>query len=131
MRRQLTSRLLLPSLLVLGLAACGGGDTAESLANDSIDAMSDLTATLAKVTDKASAEKHKGDVEAAVERMNALKAKAEALPKDQQEPTKEQMAKLEPKMTALMQSMMTEMARLASNPEAQAVLMPVIEKMQE
>lgn len=130
MRHQL-SRLLLPTLLVLGLTACAGKDTAESLANESIDAMTELTATLAKVTDKASAEKYKGDLEASVEKLNELDSKAKALPKDQQEPTAEQMAKLEPKMDTLMQSMMTEMARLAPNEEVMSVLMPVIEKMQK
>ena len=57
MRRHLVNGLLLPSLVTLGLglAACGGGSSAESLANEHVSVMTDFTATLAKITDKASA----------------------------------------------------------------------------
>ena len=63
--------------------------------------------------------------------MNAIKAKVDALPADKREPSKEEQAKLEPKMTELGQKMMGEMMRVGSNPELGATILPVLEKIQQ
>lgn len=114
---------------ILALAGCGGGNSPEQLAKRQISAMNELNGVLAKITDKASAEKQKGAVEAVVAKMNEVRKDQEALPADQQKASEALADKLGPEMQAAMSKMMTEMMRISSDTEIQAVLSSALEKL--
>ncbi len=129
MRAPILLRLALAAPLVLGLAACGGGDDVDTYAAQQVTLMGDFAAVLAKVKDKSSAESQRSALESVVAKMTALKAKLDALPADQREPSKEQQAKMEPEMKAALQGLMQEMMRIGQDEGVMAVLQPVLEKM--
>lgn len=115
-------------LLPLALAGCGGGSSPDALAKQQVTLMESFADTLAKVTDKASAEKHKGALESVIKDIQALQAKVAALPKDKQEPSAEQKKALEPKMEAAMNKFAQEVGRIMMNLEVAEVLGPIMEK---
>ena len=126
MTRPFALSLVLASLL--GLSACVGGETHESLAKESIAVMTDIGKTLAKVTDKASAEKQSGELKKLADKMDSLQKRMEELGPPSEEAGQALEKKLEEDMGAAMATMTSEMMRLAGNAEVQAVLEPIFEK---
>ncbi len=126
---RLTCLSLLVALVLL-CPACGGSEH-EALARESVSLMKDFGDTLAKVTDKSSAEKQKGKLESIVADMHDVKVRMES----KGEPSAEEESALEEKMKAemapVMQTMMQEMMRIGQNEEVMAVLGPVFDKLDE
>jgi len=114
---------------VLALAGCNGGNSPDKLAQRQISAMEEFSGVLAKITDPASAEKQKGAIEDVIEKMNKLRKEMEALPAEKQKEGEALAEKLGPEMQAAMSKMMAEMMRIGSNVEIQAVLQPVLAKL--
>lgn len=116
--------------LVLLCPACGGSEH-EALAKESVSLMQDFGDTLAKVTDKSSAEKQKSKLESIVADLHDVKVRMEA----KGEPSAEKQAEMEEKMKAemgpAMQTMMREMMRIGQNEEVMAVLGPVFDKLDQ
>jgi hypothetical protein len=93
-------------LAVLLLAGCGG-DTHESLMDESVSVMGEMTDVLKGVTDEASAKAAAGKLESLVAEMNGLKDRIEKLG----QPTQEQAQKMMQKGMEQMQKM-AEFAQL-------------------
>lgn len=129
MPRPFASLVLVLSLL--GLSACTGGDSHEALAKEQIALMTDLGETLAKVTDKASAEKHSGELNKLAEKMAGLEKRMNELGAPSEEAGQALEKKLAEEMGKAMATMTSEMTRLAGNAEVQAVLAPIFEKIGE
>ena len=116
------------ALPLLVTTSCGGGDPHEAAAKDAYSAMSDFVEVLEGITDKASAEASKAELEKVGKRMNELEARMEELG----EPTAEKMAAIEEKydMEELGGRLMTEMMRLAMDSEIGPVLQEVMQEVQ-
>lgn len=123
-----SSLLSLTLVAVLGLTACGG-DSHEALAKESVSIMQDFGDTLAKITDKASAEKHVGELEELVVDMQAVKARMEKQGDPSAEEEAELPAELEQEMGSAIQKMSQEMMRIGSNPEIMQIVQPVLEQL--
>jgi ketopantoate reductase len=121
--------VLLSLVAALGLTACGGDPTHEDVARDAIGTMNEFAGVLAKCTDKASAEKHKGELEAIATKMKEQKAKMEKMGAPSKEDEEAMKKKLDADMQAAMQKMMQEAMRISQNQEVMAVVGPVLEKM--
>lgn len=113
---------------VLGLAACGGGNTHEALAKESVAVMEDFGDSLAKITDKASAEKHVSELERLVSRMNDIQARMEKLGEPSEATSTEMEKMMKDSMGPAMQKMTQHMMRIGNDPEIMSVVGPVIEK---
>jgi hypothetical protein len=125
MSRSLTLSFALVTLL--GLTACGG-DSHEALADESVSLMQDLGNTLAKITDKASAEAHVGELKTIVSKMSEVQARLEAMGEPSGEAEAELAEKYESRMGAAMQAMGQQMMRISANPEIMQVVDPVLQK---
>jgi len=104
----------------------GTGDAAEDVATDSLKAMNDLADALEKVTDKASAEKVKPEIEAIVKRAKDAKERGDKLPEAKQ---KELQAKHLDAMQKAARRMFGAMTKLAAKPDAAKVLDPVLKEL--
>jgi hypothetical protein len=114
---------------LLGLAGCGG-DSHEALATETVDVMQEFGDTLAKITDRASAEEHKAELEEHVADMNDLKARMDKMGDPSPEKGAELEKKFEKEMGPAMQKMMSEMMRIAQLPDdAMLVVQPIVDKM--
>lgn len=125
-----SSILALAFAIVLGLTSCGG-ETHEALASESIGLMEDFTGSLAKIDDKASAEKQAGELERLVTKMKDVQARMEKLGAPSEEKGAELSKKLEEGMGAAMQKMSRELMRIGSNPEIMSVVGPLLEKLDQ
>lgn len=125
-----SSILALTFAIVLGFTSCGG-ETHEALANESIDLMEDFTDSLAKIDDKASAQKQAGELERLVAKMKDVQARMEKLGDPSEEQGAELAQKLEQGMGAAMQKMTKELMRIGSNPEIMSVVGPLLEKLDQ
>ena len=114
---------------VLGLAACGG-DSHEAVAKESIEKMQEFGDTLAKITDKPSAEAHKAELETLVADMKDIQARMEKMEDPSPEKEAELQAQFEKQMQPAVEKMSREMMRLAQLPDVMPVIQPVLEKMQ-
>ena len=123
--------VLLSLVAALSLSACGGDPTHEDVARDAIGTMNEFSAVLAKITDKASAEKHVKELEALSAKMKATKAQMEKMGEPSKEAEEAMKKKYDADMQAAMQKMMQESIRISQNPEIMAVVQPVLEKMGE
>lgn len=128
MSRPSTLSLILVALL--GFASCGGNDH-EALAKESITLMQDLGDTLAKVTDKSSAEKQVDRLETIVSKMKSVHSRMERMDAPSEEDEAAMSKALEADMGSAMQKMTQEMARIAQNPEIMQVVGPVLEKLDQ
>ena len=115
--------------LVLGLASCG--DKHEALAKESIGLMQEFGDTLAKVTDKASAESHSAELEGLVTDMKDIQVRMEKMEEPSEEKEAELRKKLDAEMAPAVQKMTQEMMRVSQNPEIMLVLGPIFQKMQD
>ncbi|HEX9793040.1 MAG TPA: hypothetical protein VGC54_03575 [Planctomycetota bacterium] len=112
-----------PTLAVLCLCllplACGG-DTNESIAKENVSLMSEFVGTLEGITDKASAEAAKGELDSLVEKLNELKARMVKMG----EPSAAEKAKLmaDSDMAAVQLKLQSQMMRLMADREVGAVL---------
>ena len=116
--------------LLTFIAACGGAvDSHEDGLDETVDAMEELIEVLEGVTDKASAEDAKDEIEKLADRINDIKEQMEKLP----QPTGEEQARLakldEEKIGPLMQRFMAAAMKVASNPEIRKILDPAMKKM--
>ena len=124
--------LLIPIVVLFGIAACGGGESHEDLARESVSTFKEFGNTLERVTDKASAEGHVKELDELVTKIDDLQARMEKLgtPLDSKEA--EAMTKnLESEMGEAMAKISRELARIAQNPELSAVIGPVLERMDD
>lgn len=100
----------------LALAAFGaallcfgcGGDTPESVADDSIDLFTEMTDIMTTITDEATAKEAAPKIEALAAEFKVLMEKGEALG----EPSEDVKKKLEEKMSAAMDKFLKEMMRV-------------------
>jgi hypothetical protein len=121
------------SLLLVFLAGCGG-PTRESLAEDGITVLEQLTTAFSGIKDEATAKAALPQIEKAVAKMIDVKARTESLP----EPTPEEAMELAKKMgergtAAGMKWMetMQSLERLESDPKIGPVLKPVLERLKK
>lgn len=127
MTRLLSLALALATALVL--AACGGGNSHDAVAKESVDTLTEVGDTLEKVTDKASAEKQVGKLEKLMTKMGDLEKRKNEVGEPSAEDLEAMKKKYEAKMTAAMEKVMKEMMRLSSNAEVMAIIGPPMEKM--
>jgi len=113
---------------LLSLPACGD-PTHEDVARDAISLMNEFSGVLAKITDKASAQKHVKELEELSTKIKAQRERMEKMPAPSEKDEEAMAKKLEGDMNAAMQKMMTEATRIAQDPEIMAVVGPVLEKM--
>lgn len=123
-----SSILALTLATVLGLTSCGG-ETHEALAGESISLMEDFSGSLAKIDDKASAEKQAGELERLVSKMQDVRARMEKLGAPSEQDEAELSKKLEEGMGTAMQKMSKELMRISSDPEIMSVVGPLLEKL--
>jgi hypothetical protein len=116
---------------ILALAGCNGEKSPEQLLKQQVSHMEELSAALAKATDKASAEKQKPAVEAAIAKMKASQKEMEALPADKQKEGEALADKLGSELQAAMSKMAAEGTRISQNAELDGVLGPVLDKLGE
>jgi hypothetical protein len=114
---------------LLALSACGGGDPHEKLMKETAGVMTEFGATLAKVTDKASAQKQVPQLEKLSQKMNDIQTRMEKLGDPSEEVAASLEKKMETEMSTAMATMMKETTRLSANPEVMAILEPALSKM--
>jgi len=121
--------VLMASLVfALGLPGCGK-PTHEDLARESIGTMNEIADVLAKITDKASAQKHVGELEKLSAKMKEQKAQMDKMGEPSEKDAEAMLKKLEGDLNAATQKMTREMSRIAQDPAIMEVLGPVFEKM--
>ncbi len=121
--------LMLTLAAVLGFAACGGGGTHEALAKESISTLREFGDTLAKVTDKASAEAHVKDLDKLGAKIKDLHDSMQKLGTPLDKALEVMTENLEVEMNAVMAKVNKELGRIAMNPELKSVIGPVLERM--
>jgi hypothetical protein len=114
--------LLFVAALVFVLGGCGGSDTRESLADDTMKVMDKYAAALGSVTDEASAKAAGEKIDALVPRMKKLSERSSALGK----PTADQNAAMEkkykPRLQKMMKWMMPAVFKIGMDPKLQQPL---------
>jgi len=122
--------LVLMASLVFALSLPGcGKPTHEDLARESIGTMNEIADVLAKITDKASAQKHVGELEKLSAKMKEQKAQMDKMGEPSEKDAEAMLKKLEGDLNAATQKMTREMSRIAQDPAIMEVLGPVFEKM--
>jgi hypothetical protein len=117
------TRLLLPTLPLLLVAACGGGlGSHKGVAQAKIDVVDDMLEILEGVNDKASAQKAKPKIEALEKRMDEINAAEAKLGEPTPEEAQELMGTVMKDMMSRMERMMKVQEKLMANPEIQEVL---------
>lgn len=122
-------KLLVIGVAFLGVSACGGGDSHEDLAKESISTLMEFGNTLAKVTDKASAEQHVAELDRLGARIKDLQARMRKLGTQLDSEAAEAVMNLQPEMEEAMAKVNRELGRIAMNPELKSVIGPVLERM--
>ncbi len=116
-------------MIVFALGSCGPNNSPEALAKANIALMKDFAATLAKVTDKASAEKQTAALEQIGKRAKDLQARMAKAGEPSDAAAEKLLKEIGPAMETSMQQLSQELIRISSNPELQAVLGPTLEDM--
>jgi len=124
MKYSMTAAVLALSML---LAGCGG-DSYESLADDTVDVLKDMTDILASIDSKDAAEKAASKLESLAWKMQEISKRAEALgePSEKQKTDMDEM--MSKKMEGVMGRYMQEMMRVAQIPDAMQYLEKAMEK---
>ena len=122
---------VLLALVAFSLPACSKKETHEDVARDAIGTMKEMGDVLAKITDKASAQKHVKELETLSAKVKEQKAKMETMGAPSKADEEAMQKKLEGEMQAAMQKMMNESMRIAQDPEIMAVVGPVLQTMGE
>ena len=126
MNRALPVSLALAGVLLLG--SCGSDQSPAALAEANITAMEDLGATLAKITDKASAEKNTAALERLATRIKDLKERMEKAGAPSDADSEKLMKQHGPALGTAMNKLTQEMMRIGMDPELQAIVGPALEK---
>jgi hypothetical protein len=120
----LRSRITLTlTALCLALATgCDRAPTPDSVMEDSVTVMEDLSKTLATVKDEASANAAKPKIKELSDKMKTLKEQADKMPKPAKEKEEELKKKYEDRMTKAMMSMVSEGMRISMDPKLKAAV---------
>jgi len=109
--------------MVLTLSLCAGcGDSREDLAEESVDTLKDLVATLDGVKDEASAKSAKPELEKLVKQLNDLNERQEKLGMPDEAEFKKIEEKHGKEMEELQRKLVSSMLRIQFDPKIQAVL---------
>lgn len=107
-------------VLVAPLVGCGGANTHEAVMNSSISLMEEFVGVMKKLKTPEDVQKHAGTLKSIAQRMEQLKAKADAMPSPSADVEAQLQAKFEPRIQKLTGEMMGAMTTLS--PEVQAEL---------
>ena len=125
--RKLTATTLLT--LALFLTGCGG-DTHESLANETVGLLNEFATVLEGVNDEASAKAAAPKLEAIGTKLSEMKKRVDALPKLSEAENKALEEKMQKEMGTFMGKMMGAAMKLAEKPEVQKILEEPMKKFQ-
>jgi archaellum component FlaC len=116
-------------LCALSLHSCGGSETHDEVAEEFVETMNEFADTLAKITDKESAQKHVGELETLSAKVKDLQTRMEKIGEPAEADAEAMMRKHEAAVNAAMQKMMQESTRVAMDPQIMEVIGPTLQKM--
>jgi septal ring factor EnvC (AmiA/AmiB activator) len=119
----------LPLAVVLVLAACGRASSPEQLVDDRLTAMQEFGTTLAKVTDKTTAERQRCKVTKLVKKMSKLREEFTRLSDEDKQTCAALSQDIAAELQAAQETMRSEMLRIDPNEEVQRVLGPWLAKL--